>query len=1258
MATPLPGNQMTSLQHDFEYQVGGSLRANSPSYVERQADQDLYARLRVGHFCYVFNARQMGKSSLRVRTMRRLKGNGVCCIALDMTRIGSEHLTPQQWYAQVISEFWRGAKLHPHLNLKSWLHDHGEVPYAHLLGRFIDEVLLDKIQQPIVIFIDEIDSTLSLPFSINDFFALIRACYNYRADDHRYRRLTFCLLGVATPADLITDKMRTPFNIGRAIALNGFTPDEVNGLIRGLKGSVANPKEALQQILHWTGGQPFLTQKLCQLAAELTDHSVEHIVQTHVITNWESQDEPAHLRTIRDRLLQDEQRANRLLGLYQQVLSQGNMAADESEAQMELRLSGLVVKQGRDLRVYNPIYAAVFNLAWVKATLNQLRPYAVAFNAWRASHGADESRLLRGQALEEALQWAAGRSLSNQDAEFLRASQQFENRETKQANEILAAANRQAKWRIRMGTVVLGASILGAIALNLWTSNAARRAQEIAHIERESRNALDQFEFDQTAALSTALQAAHQLRQFTGNQKTYPTTRPIIALQTILAQIQEQKIPYNTTVQFSHQGHHFITDGREGITVWDGPRNQRVALKEVPEFSDAVLSPDGSRILVSGNNSEDDERLVQLWDSQGKYLAALEGHPDIVNVAEFSPNSQYFVTGSMDGTAILWNADGKQISNLGEQNGPILSIQFSPDGHRIGIVRGEGPGSGWSAQIAQVWNLEGQQLEAFNWPSPSFYITLNPDLDQILTGGQVFTTDEDRPAHLWDFQGNQLAEFPGEGGVSHIEFSSDGGLIAAHTNTNSTVNVWDPQGNQLASFKVNQSSISDLEFSPDGRQIAIAGFSENSGTVSLWNLSGDRLKQFEIPNRFNIIRFSPDGHNVVFEEGTNEEEISLRSTYLLQLQDQQAVTFDEQSATVEMIRFSPDGNYVAMLGIDDITRIFDRQGKQISAFKGHEGRVDEIQFSNKDNRLVTSAHDPVDATVRIWDVDGNQLSVLEGNWMPEWDSPMSLDGNYTATFKRHESTGQVNIHIWHLDGRLVATLEDFDSAEILALRVSHNGQYFALGLTDHTAQLFDVNGKKLAVLEQHSGWVEDLTFNVDGDRILTFAQNDHARLWDLQGNLLEEFRDMHLGGFYSIAATHRDRLMTGGHQPTLWNFAGDQITALAPRPGWFGSGKKNTQLSAKGDRIATLGGDGRVRVWDDRGQQLAEYEGYAMALSPDGKQIVVVSREDNTPRLWSVDELDSLLEKGCDWLRPYLVISDDVLNGYGKELTTCDFADE
>ncbi|MGP1383914.1 MAG: AAA-like domain-containing protein [Thainema sp.] len=403
-------------QPRYAYQVGGSLSCDDPCYVVRRADTELYHALRQGQFCYVFNSRQMGKSSLRVRVRHRLQQSGYCCAAIDLTQLGSQNLTPEQWYRGLISELWRTLGLMGRVNLRAWLREQADLSAVQQLSHFIETVILAYIPANLVIFIDEIDSVLGLDFSVDDFFAWIRYCYNQRAEQPDYRRLTFALFGVTTPSDLIQDHSRTPFNIGRAIALTGFQPDEVKPLTYGLAGIVPTPHLALKEILKWTGGQPFLTQKLCQCMVEqhqaqvrslpisrhpatasksqppnpfldqlvqeaLAHHSdiavqVDTVVQSRIVANWEMQDNPEHLRTIRNRLLHRSPHTQLLLDLYEQIWLQGDVSTDQYpiqiELQLELMLTGLVEKHDSRLRLRNQIYRAVFDQAWIEQERNKL----------------------------------------------------------------------------------------------------------------------------------------------------------------------------------------------------------------------------------------------------------------------------------------------------------------------------------------------------------------------------------------------------------------------------------------------------------------------------------------------------------------------------------------------------------------------------------------------------------------------------------------------------------------------------------------------------------------------------------------------------------------------------------------------------------------------------------------------------------------------------------------------------------------------
>ncbi|MEH2170075.1 MAG: hypothetical protein V7K41_26180 [Nostoc sp.] len=68
----------------MRYQVGGSLYSDDPTYVVRQADEKLYNSFKGSAFCYVFNVRQMGKSSVLQRISRRLKLEGYKCVYLEV----------------------------------------------------------------------------------------------------------------------------------------------------------------------------------------------------------------------------------------------------------------------------------------------------------------------------------------------------------------------------------------------------------------------------------------------------------------------------------------------------------------------------------------------------------------------------------------------------------------------------------------------------------------------------------------------------------------------------------------------------------------------------------------------------------------------------------------------------------------------------------------------------------------------------------------------------------------------------------------------------------------------------------------------------------------------------------------------------------------------------------------------------------------------------------------------------------------------
>ncbi|AKG21185.1 AAA-like domain-containing protein [Calothrix sp. 336/3] len=883
------------------YQVGGSLPPHAPTYVIRPADEDLYQGLKAGDFCYVLNSRQMGKSSLRVRVMQRLQAEGCACAAIDITAIGTVDITPEEWYAGVIDTLVGVFKLYTDFDLEVWWQENNLLSPVQKLGKFIESVLLVKITEKIVIFIDEIDSILSLNFK-DDFFAAIRACYNQRVDQPEYQRLTFALLGVATPGDLMSDKKRTPFNLGTAIQLCGFELESATPLVQGLVGKVENTQEVLNQfairnsqfaitlcngdftpqtllkeVLFWTGGQPFLTQKVCKiLGSRLALSAVEgeqgeedvsrwvgEVIKTQIIDNWEAQDEPEHLRTIRDRITRNEQRAGRLLGLYQQILQQGELPTDNSSEQMELRLTGLVVKEDGKLRVYNRIYQGVFNGEWVEKELAKMRPYSQALTVWLESNRTDESRLLRGQALQDALDWAKDKSLGDEDYRFLAASQELDKREIqfalaeteKKAQRIIADAERKAKRTTRMGFGILAVGIVGITGAGLYAQKLINDAETATTLERDANSALGLFDTSQIDGLFLATKTGQDLKKLLGKRPYIDNYPVLLALKRILSDIRERNHLTGHTsavnnANFSPDGKRIVTASLDKTTrVWDTFTTVTELKGHTYAVNSTIFSPDGKAIVTASA-----DKIARVWDTSGKVLAQFKGHTSTVNSARFSPDGKRILTASSDNTARVWDTSGKVLAQFKGHTSSVISVIFSPDGKRILTAS-------WD-KTARLWDTSGQVLTQFKGHKSAVNSAIfSPD------GKRILSASWDKTARLWDTSGQVLTQFKGhKSAVNSAIFSPDGKRILTASG-DKTARLWDTSGKVLAQFKGHKSAVNSAIFSPDGKRILTTS-SDNS--ARLWDTSGEELNQLKgYTDAVYSAIFSPSGEIILTTSGDN-----------------------------------------------------------------------------------------------------------------------------------------------------------------------------------------------------------------------------------------------------------------------------------------------------------------------------------------------------------------------------------------------------
>jgi WD40 repeat protein len=1266
----------------------------------------------------------MGKSSLRVQMMQKLVSEGIACAFIDLTEIGIQSVTLEKWYAGVIGSLVSSFNLSGQFNWRSWWKERELISPVQRLSEFIQDVLLQYVDRNIVIFVDEIDTVLSLNFPIDDFFALIRACYNKRVDRPEYYRLTFALLGVATPSDLIQDKTRTPFNIGRAIALDGFKLEEAQPLAEGLAGKISNPQSVLQEILSWTGGQPFLTQKLCKIvrqyletksiesgSQEVKDNSpslIAELVQWLVVENWETQDEPEHLRTIRDRILYSSNSTSKLLGLYQQILQKGEISVDNSYEQMQLQLSGLVVKQQGSLRVYNCIYESVFDSHWVEKALANLRPYSESITAWLESKSQDESRLLQGKALQDAQAWAADKNLSDADYHFLNASLDFDRREAqaalateKAASQMLTEANQKAKRTIKRGVAGLIAISVGAVAVIAWASTTLQKAQKdlketqiVTRLEREAKNIEQQFQFSQLDTLVSTMQAAQELKDIVSNDRPleeYPTTTPMLSLQTVLDRIQERngiesKNEVFKTVEFSPDGKLIATVGSSGmVRLWtfqgrqiaefslgenlttilgltkvkfspDGKflatniaddkvrlwnrQGQQVVEISTTQISDFSFSPDRKLLAIAINYS----KQVELWNLQGQRVTAFK--TDIQSRLEkigFSPDGKLLFVAGGDRVQ-LWNLKGKRIAAFSTSNKLIDDIRFSPD-IRYLVINSDG---------RRLWNFQGKSGHKF------FDISFSPD------GKWFATVGYDNYARLGKIQKDYKVVYSWPTKATQVKFSPDSQQLATVDNPftgDSKVKMWNLKGQQVSEFlNYNLSNTNSLQFSDNGMLLATVQSEyrtktgENLQKVRLWNVQRQQVTTLPSKNNYT---FSPDGK--LLAAVGDDKKIRVWG-----LQGRQVATFAISDSEYGLISFSPDSKLLYTNQLPppypqtNKVRLWNLQGQEVAAFSTRS----DIKFS-PDGKLLAAVGD--DNKVWLWDRQGQQIATFPTVDVGNEDFLFSPDGKLLAIV---ESSGHHRkVKLWNLQGQEAIA---FPINNVRDVKFSPDGKFIAIvespendlistqkNLSEDlpeqlvTVKLWNLQRQQLATFPAGNFAPElyrritngDVKFSPDGKLIAIVdygSDSNRARLWNLQGQqiaTLPNIKDIKFSPDGKLLAA-----VGNDSKASLWNSRGQLLTR-------FPNGYIQNAWFSPDGKLLTLARGSKLELWNLQAQQVAEFATYNSAevsFSPDSK-LLATNDGDGKVSLWRVRDLDELLSEGCDYLKDYFVTHPETL----KELHVC-----
>ena len=783
-------------------------------------------------------------------------------------------------------------------------------------------------------------------------------------------------------------------------------------------------------------------------------------------------------------------------------------------------------------------------------------------------------------------------------AKFIRQNQ---GTQLSQLQEELDRANaekersQQKLNRWLQSTLVVFIALTG-MSLALWRQ--AETQKQIAEFRENSANAEALFATRELEALVEAMKLGQELQENLQPNLARNIWGGIDPKTRMQAVTVLREIVYGTatrnhldarggldSVNFSPDGQTIVAfSSLEGVRLWDW---QGQVLQTLPVGRVGVnavrLSPDGNTLILMRENG-----TIEFWTLGGKKLQTLEGYGERIHQLLFSPDGQTLAILRADGFVELWQKtpDGRgSFQKAIEYEKRTNSVTFSPDSQTVAIGNEDG--------TVELRNRDGTLRKQF--PAHQNAVTtvqFSPDGNTIATGSW------DGMVKLWKATGDAIAkrrisQTTTEGflGVNILRFSPDSSILAA-TSWNGTVELLNRDGELIASLVGDREEVTHLNFSSDSQTIATTG---NADGVKLWNRQGEEQHNLRGQGSGVLKGYiSPNGKTVAVAnyDGT------IQLVDLEKLDRASLDTLESTDAPIYRLRLRRDGTMVALVGDDRQLQLWHRYRGRLKTLENGDAGVKDFDVSPEG--ILVTVDDK--SRIRLWSRDGEPVESL----FDSMDLQMRVDrigfaanGNL-ITIGRDETEMKNTIALWKPDGTPVARQPvsgDISNLDNVAL--SPDRSILALSRPNHTVQLWHLGEAELEAGEPligHRDRITHIHFGPDGHTIATASTDSTAKLWDLEGKLIENFI---------------------GH--------GNEVTSVA--------------VSPSGNTIATASRDNTVKLWNLQGQPIETLTGHGdevthVSFHPNGKTLVTLGKAGKVI-FWNLD-LDDLLARGCLWLEDYL----------------------
>ena len=342
---------------------------------------------------------------------------------------------------------------------------------------------------------------------------------------------------------------------------------------------------------------------------------------------------------------------------------------------------------------------------------------------------------------------------------------------------------------------------------------------------------------------------------------------------------------------------------------------------------------------------------------------------------------------------------------------------------------------------------------------------------------------------------------------------------------------------------------------------------------------------------------------------------ALRSQVMSTLQQtlfwvQERNRLEGHTGTVWQVAFSPDQQKLASVSADGTIRLWDLHGESLGVLQRNGGPLLDLDFAPDGEQIAAV---DADGNLYLWGSEGKHEKEWQAHTRSTRAVEFSPDGQYIAS-----ASEDATIKIWDREANLVRTLQG-ERQGFQTLLWTQDDRIIA-GDESGKVRLWDQSRESLVTFAEHNAAVTALDISPDGKQLVSVGRDRQVKLYDLETRTVTQTINAHQGPIYNVRFTpDGQKIITVGDDKLIhvWQLDGTLLETLVGHTGLVSA----LAVSPTGEMIATSGGDRAVRLWELQRDNLHVLQAHkgpvnTVAVSPDSQR-VASGGVDGTLRLWN-----------------------------------------